>query len=366
MTTEATTEATVDVTPGPDRRGPVRCAIVIVNYNGAALVAGAVESALAQTARRDDPARFPVVVVDNASTDGSRAVLSGFGDRVVLIASPRNTGFAGGNNLAFSRFPEADAYALLNPDAVADPEWLAQLLACASRHTDWGVIAARIRNAAAPELIDNVGHRMALDGTVRGRGRGERDQGQYAEERSLMVASGCAMLLNGPAVRQASGFDERFFCYCDDVELCLRLNLAGYTGWFAPAARVAHHFSASAGSAFSPFKAYHVERNRYWVIAKCFPWPAVPLALGASVARYLWSAVAAARGRGPGARLATDAGATALVGALLRAHRDALFGLPEALRQRRADRSRRTLSMAGFVRRWRRDYLPLRIAVTLE
>jgi len=255
---------------------------------------------------------------------------------------------------------------LLNPDAVADPDWLEQILACAARHGDWGVIAARIRNAAAPEILDNVGHRIALDGTVRGRGRGERDHGQYGEERPLLVASGCAMLLNGPAVHRAGGFDERFFCYCDDVELCLRLGLYGYTGWYAPEARVAHHFSAAAGSAFSPFKAYHVERNRYWVIARCFPWPAIPLAFGASVARYLWSAVAAARGRGPGARLASETGPRALVGALARAHRDALLGLPETFRRRYAERTQRTLGATEFVRRWWRDYLPMRTAVNLE
>jgi len=344
----------------------VRCAIVIVSYNSGELLGAAVESALAQTARRAEPARFPVVVVDNASTDGSLALLRGFGDRIACIASPDNTGFAGGNNLAFGRFPDAEAYALLNPDAAADPDWLAELLACAERHPGWGVIAANIRNAATPDIIDNVGHRIALDGTVRGRGRGERDQGQYAEERPLLVASGCAMLLNGPAVRQAGGFDERFFCYCDDVELCLRLGLNGYTGWYAPAARVAHHFSAAAGSAFSPFKAYHVERNRYWVLARCFPWPAIPLALLASVARYLWSALAAARGRGPGARLTDDAGAGALARALLRAHRDALLGLPETLRRRRAESGQRRLAAAEFLRRWRRDYLPMRTAVNLE
>lgn len=348
-------------TPAAD----VRCAIVIVNYNGGELVVAAVESALAQTARQAEPARFPVVVVDNLSTDDSLARLRAFGERIVLIAPPSNTGFAGGNNLAFARFPSAAAYALLNPDALADPDWLEQLLACAARHADWGVIAARIRNAAAPEILDNVGHRIALDGTVRGRGRGERDQGQYGDERPLLVASGCAMLLNGPAVRQAGGFDERFFCYCDDVELCLRLGLYGYTGWYAPAARVAHYFSAAAG-AFSPFKAYHIERNRYWVIARCFPWPAVPLAMGASVVRYLWSALAAARGRGPGARLADETGAGTLVGALARAHRDALLGLPETFRRRHADRAHRTLGAAEFMRRWWRDYLPMRTAVNLE
>lgn len=347
-------------TPAP------RAAIVIVNYNGAGFVSEAVRSALDQTARRAAPERVPVVVVDNASTDDSLAVLARFGGDIVLVASQTNTGFSGGNNLAFARVPDAETYALLNPDAVADPDWLEQLLEAADRHPGWGFIASRIRDLNAPGRLDNVGLRLALDGTVRGRGRGEPDDGRYDAERPLLLASGCAMLLSGDATRDAGGFDERFFCYCDDVELCLRLNLRGLSGWFAPAAKAGHRFSSSTGAAFSPFKAYHVERNRYWVVAKCFPWPAVPVALGASVARYLWSAVAAGRRRGPGAQVLASAGLAPLASALARAHRDALLGLTAALQVRRAEGALRTLGTVEFLRRWRRDYLPLHTAVHLE
>jgi GT2 family glycosyltransferase len=345
---------------------PASVAIVIVNYNGEAFVADAVRSALAQTVRRAAPERFPVIVVDNASTDGSLAALAAFGPEITLVASPTNTGFSGGNNLAFARAPDAECYALLNPDAIAVPDWLEQLLATAARHDGWGFVGSRITDANAPGRLDNVGLRMALDGTVRGRGRGEPDDGRYADERPLLLASGCAMLLDGPATRDAGGFDERFFCYCDDVELCLRLGLRGRPGWFAPAARVSHRFSASTGQTFSPFKAYHVERNRYWVVAKCFPWPAMPLALGASVARYAWSALAALRARGPGAQVVASAGLGPLAGALARAHRDALLGLPAAFRARRADTPSRALGAAGWLARWRADYLPMRTAVHLE
>ena len=182
-----------------------------------------------------------------------------------------------------------------------------------------------------------------------------------------MIASGCALLLRGDAVRAAGGFDESFFCYCDDVELCLRLNLLGYETWYAPDARVAHHFSAAAGEAFNAFKAYHVERNRYWVIAKCFPWPAVPVALGASVARYLWASVATARGRGPAARLAASAGFKEMsLHGLARPPRRAAgpARAPSAAAPRR--RPRRKLGTLEFLRRWRRDYLPMSVAVSLE
>ncbi|HEX3694493.1 MAG TPA: glycosyltransferase family 2 protein [Polyangia bacterium] len=353
------------IAPAP-RSAPVRCAIVIVNYNGEAFVAQAVQSALSQTVRRAALEAFPVVVVDNASTDRSLAVLRTFGEEIVLISSLENTGFSGGNNLAFARIPGAESYALLNPDAAADPDWLEELLACAGRHPNWGFVGANIRDSNRPGVLDNVGLCMALDGTVRGRGRGEPDDGRYREERPILLASGCAMLLSGAALSAAGGFDESFFCYCDDVELCLRLNLLGYSGWFAPAARSSHRFSASVGHTFSAFKAYHVERNRYWVVAKCFPWPAIPVALAASAVRYLWSALAVSGNHGPGARAVASTGLYPVVSAVARAHRDAILGLPEVLRHRRVERSRRSLGMAEFLARWRRDYLPMRTAVHLE
>src|SRR5205814_2153201 len=81
--------------------------IVIVNYNGGALLEAAVRSALAQDVRRGAEDAFPVVVVDNASADGSLARLAAFGGHITVIASPGNTGYAGGHHLAFGRFPDA-------------------------------------------------------------------------------------------------------------------------------------------------------------------------------------------------------------------------------------------------------------------
>src|SRR5262249_3040164 len=130
-----------------------------------------------------------------------------------LCSSPQNLGYSGGNNLGFARVPDAEAYALLNPDAVAEPSWLGELLAAAARHPDWGFIACRITDLNQPGRLDNVGLRMALDGTVRGRGRGEPDDGRYGQERPLLLASGCAMLVRGEPARATGGFDERFFCY---------------------------------------------------------------------------------------------------------------------------------------------------------
>src|SRR5437773_861948 len=97
-------------------------AVVIVNWNGARFIARCVESLLRQSRK---PER--IIVVDNASTDTSREILQGFGDRIRLIRADTNLGFAAGNNAALRELGDFDCVALLNPDAWAEPDWLAQL-----------------------------------------------------------------------------------------------------------------------------------------------------------------------------------------------------------------------------------------------
>lgn len=343
----------------------MRVLVVIVNYNGGALVESAVASALQQT--HGNGVVVEVCVVDNASTDDSLSRLKRFDKRIHLLPSASNLGFAAGNNLAFSTFPDFDAYALLNPDALAAPDWVARMVDEARLHPTWGIISPKILQAGASDVWDNAGHRMFLDGSVRGRGRLMKDIGQFDDLGEIFIASGCAVMLRAEAVQQAHGFDPMFFCYCDDVELSLRLQWLGFTGHFAPKARVEHAFSAAQGALFSPFKVYHVERNRHWVVLKCFPVALWPVAAGSMVLRYSAGAVSTFWAkRGPGANFVANEGSQALMRTLLRAHRDALRGAPKVLASRRYLRHGRRLSTLDFLRRFARHYLPLRDLLTLQ
>jgi GT2 family glycosyltransferase len=340
--------------------------VIIVNFNGEAFVANAINSALAQRVAAEHT--VTVCVVDNASTDGSLGVLQSFGERITLLASPTNTGFSGGNNLAFNKYPQADVFALLNPDAHAATDWLAQSIRTAYQHGDWAMISPQILNAAKPSVIDNLGHRMFLDGTVRGQGRNQNVQSLRTQAEDVFIASGCAVLLKAEAVRRIGGFDAEFFCYCDDVELSLRLQLAGYRGYMCHAARVYHAFSSTAGGeAFSTFKAYHVERNRWWMVAKCFPAPLLPVAMAGFMARYVGAlAVTFIAKRGPAASLAQHRGTGTLFSTIARAQRDALIGLPAMWRLRAVIQRDRKLSTTEFVRRWHQHYLTLADVLTVE
>ncbi len=283
----------------------VRCAIVIVNYNGGDLVAAAVDRRWRRPCAPTRADALPGRGGRQRSTDGSLPRLRAFGERIVLIASPTNTGFAGGNNLAFARLPAGRRVRAAQPRRRRRPR-----LAGA---------AARVRRAPPRLGRDRRAHpqrrrarRSSTTSAIASRstapcaaaGAASATRASYADERPLLIASGCAMLLDAArAVRQAGGFDERFFCYCDDVELCLRLGLLGYTGWYAPAARVAPPFLS--GRRQRLLAVQGVPRRAQPLLGHR---PLLPLARGA---RWRWGPAWCAtsgrpsrprRGRGPGAR----------------------------------------------------------------
>ena len=116
-----------------------------------------------------------------------------------------------------------------------------------------------------------------------------------AEE--TLFPSGSAALYRRAMLDEIGGFDDRFFLYCEDTDLGLRARWAGWKCLYVPEAVVEHHYSHSAGRA-SPLKAYYVERNRLFVLAKNFPARMLLAAPFVTVARYLWHAWYLLRGPG--------------------------------------------------------------------
>ena len=130
-------------------------------------------------------------------------------------------------------------------------------------------------------------------------------------------------------------FDEDFFAYCEDTDLGLRARIAGWRCRYAPTAIAKHHYSGSTGP-HSPFKAFHVERNRIWVVVKCFPLGMAVASLVYTMARYALQLYATLIGRGAAAKLAAQQSPWVLVATIARAWMSALARLPEMWRRRRA------------------------------
>jgi GT2 family glycosyltransferase len=333
---------------------PAEAVAIVVNHNGLGLVEEAVQSLVEQ----DQPG-LEVLLVDNGSSDGSpEAVERRFRDRVRVLRAPRNLGFGGGNNLGI-RESAGRHVILLNSDAIAAPGFARELVLAADSSPDVGMVAAKVLEHDRRDVIDTVGHLIYADGLNRGRGRLELDSGQYDSDSEALFPSGAAALYRRAMIEEIGGFDESFFLYGEDADLGLRGRRAGWRCLLAPRAVAYHRYSQTAG-AYSSLKAFHVERNRVWVLLKHFPLGAVlrsPAYTGARLALQAWGG---ATGRGAAGRLAAERSTLHLVGIVVRAYAAALRGAPRVLRERRRTRHLRRLGTRAFNDLLREHRLSLR------
>ena len=327
-----------------------RVSVIVVNWNRADLLRQCLAALSRQTS-----GDFELILVDNGSEDDSLEVARAFAAAPVrLITNSENRGFCAANNQGIDA-AKGDYIALLNNDAEPRPRWLEAMLEAAEADPTAGMIASKILVAEQPDVIDKAGHLIYPDGQNRGRGHGERDEGQYDTAEEVAWPDGCAALYRKAMLDQIGGFDEQFFAYADDAELGLRARIAGWKAVYAPEA-VVHHRRGETLGRYSEQRLFLIERNRIWLAAKLFParmWPAVPIHY---LLRVAASAAAAARGRGDVAPAASELSIPRLLQCLLRANAAALAGLPKILRKRRELRAIRSLSpaqTAALLRRYR-------------
>lgn len=317
--------------------------VVMPNLNGGDMVLEALNAVLSQSIA----GRLRVVVVDNASTDGSPdAIEKQFHNRVILIRSTTNLGFAAGNNLGF-RHADGRYLLLLNNDAVPEPHWAEELVKAAESDPTVGMCTSRIVAYHDHGLIDCVGHNIFIDGLNRSRGNWQRDVGQYEQAEETLHASGCAALYLRDAVMNWGGFDEEFFAYGDDTDLGLKLRLGGLRCLYVPSAVVYHHGSAAEG-AHSYNKVFLIERNRVWVLLKYFPWTWILLSPIYTFARLFLGALAALRGHGRAGAIAGKYSMLGLVHVILHAWLAALWRAPRMIGKRRRLMKKRKISAAEF------------------
>lgn len=303
--------------------------VVIVNWNGKHLLDDCLGSLLDQTF-----SDFEVIVVDNGSRDGSAEHVRSHYPSVALATLPDNSGFAGGCNAGI-RAARGSYIALLNNDTRADSEWLHKLAASAEANPAAGMWASKILTFNDPHLIDNVGLLLFRDGLGRGKGRLERDRGQYDQPGEALFPSGCAGLYRRKMLDEIGLLDEDFFAYADDVDLGLRGRLAGWSCIYVPEARVYHRYSSSSSS-YSPLKAFLAERNRLWVLLKYYPAELVLASVFFTAQRLFLQAYGAFSGRGASAKFSAEQGVSKAACILLKAWCAAFGSLFRVLKQRRA------------------------------
>ncbi len=312
------------------RLGTASVAVIIVNYNAGPLLARALVALARQTVR---PHR--VIVIDNASSDGSIDGLDRHYPGVELVALAENAGFAAANNVGLELAEECEWVALLNPDVVVETAWLERLLDAARRNPEFAFFSSCLLDASEPRRYDGTGDAYHVSGIPIRRDHGRPVELAYRPEGEVFAPSAAAALFRRETVVRVGGFDERFFCYLEDVDLALRLRLAGERCLYVPDSVGLHVGSALTGKA-SDFTVYHSQRNAIWVWVKNMPSPLVWVYLPQHVLVNLGAVLV-----------------YMLLGRLeivLRAKRDALRGLPPVLADRRAVQRARRVS-AGDLRR---------------
>lgn len=241
----------------------VAVSVIIVNYNGEAYLQQALDSLRAQTFRD-----FEVLLVDNASTDGSADNLKTEGvPGYRFLPQTENLGFAAGNNVA-ARQSGATWLALFNPDAVANPDWLERVVAGTERHPDASMFACAQYALDDPSIMDGAGD-CYLGFGIPWRG-GFGLPAEPLVEGECFSPCGASAVFRRTVFEAHGGFDERFFCYCEDVDLGYRMRLAGERCVFLPDAVIRHAGSGISGRA-STFAIFHGTRNRIWTYAKNTP-----------------------------------------------------------------------------------------------
>ena len=311
-------EADARTAPLSDARTSVTA--VIVNFNGGKHLRACLQSLSAQSR----PLR-KVLIVDNASTDGS---LDGIerDARCQILRLGKNIGFAAACNFAAALTDDSRWLLVLNPDAELEPDWLEKMMSAARQRPNVAAFAGRLLSFHQRDVLDGAGDVLHVSGAHWRRGHGRRANGRFVADEEVFSACAAAALYRRDVFLKAGGFDESFFCYGEDIDLGFRLRLMGERCRYVPDAVARHVGSASCGKN-SDFVVYHGHRNLVWLYLKNMPGPLLllylPQHLVWNLVTIIWFTL---RGQG---------------GPILRAKWDALRRLPQILRERRDIQSRR-------------------------
>jgi N-acetylglucosaminyl-diphospho-decaprenol L-rhamnosyltransferase len=253
---------------------PERWAAVVVNFESGALLEGCVASLLADAV---DGAGAPeVVVVDNGSRDGSVAALRRSHPDVLVVDPGGNVGYAAAANRGIAA-TTAPVVAVCNPDLVVAPGTAAAMLARLEAEPDLAALGPALLNAdgtqypsarAHVSTVDAVGH--ALFGRVLPRNRFTRRyrhlDAEWDRPRDVDWGSGAMLFLRRSALDSVTGWDERYFMYLEDVDLCWRLRRLGWRVGYEPAGRATHEQGASTAS--RPYRMIVEHHRSAWRFAE--------------------------------------------------------------------------------------------------
>ena len=286
--------------------------VIIPNWNGVNHLPTCLNSLNNQTIRD-----FEVIVVDNASMDGSRELIESEYPMVRVLGLTSNTGFTGACNAGI-RIALGNTIALLNNDTEAADNWLEEIVSAFERHQDAGIVASRLMLFDRRDLFHAAGDLFRSDGISANRGVWQKDVGQYSEG-YVFSACGGAAGYRREMLNQVGLLDESFFFSLEDVDLAWRSQLQGWKTVYVPSAVVYHRLSATGSGTTA---SYHDGRNSIYVLIKDVPnsvWRVYWKSILLRQILLAWQALRSWRGEDARARLRGQlAGICAIPGLLSR------------------------------------------------
>ncbi|WP_242158481.1 glycosyltransferase family 2 protein [Aestuariivivens sediminis] len=242
-------------------------AVVILNWNGKALLEHFLPSVIANSHEAD------IYVVDNASTDDSVKFIKNHFPSVNIIRNKKNSGFAKGYNDALKQI-NADIFCLLNNDVEVSEGWLNPIISLFRSNSKTVVIQPKILNyhkkdyfeyaGAAGGFIDKYGYpycRGRIFNTI------EKDLGQYNDTSPIFWASGACFFIRSATFKSLGGFDESFFAHMEEIDLCWRIQNSGHDITYCSSS-VVYHVGGATLNNLDPKKTFLNFRNSLYALAK--------------------------------------------------------------------------------------------------
>ena len=239
-----------------------RLSIVIPNWNGKHFLATCLNAL-----RRQTETNIEVLIVDNASTDGSQPFVKTEYPEVKLIELSENRGFTGACNTGIEA-AAGEFIALLNNDTEVDDRWTAEVIAAFDKRPEVGIVASKMLLFDHRDRFHTAGDFFTTDGHAGNRGVWETDRGQYNRAEYVFAACGGSAAYRRSMLNAIGTLDDDFFFLLEDIDLAWRAQLTGYKVWYTPQAVVYHHLSATGGGATASF---YAGRNGIWLVVKNMP-----------------------------------------------------------------------------------------------
>ncbi|MEE3375602.1 MAG: glycosyltransferase family 2 protein [Candidatus Cryptobacteroides sp.] len=250
----------------------MKTSVVILNYNTRDYLRQFLPGLIKSCKELD----AQVVVADNASTDGSVAMMQAEFPQVPLIVLDRNYGFTGGYNRALEGI-DAEYFVLINSDIEVPSGWLKPLVAWMDSHPSCGACGPKLLSyaqrdsfeyaGAAGGLVDRYGYPFCRGRVMQ---RIEKDNGQYDSPAEVLWASGACLMVRSGVWKALGGLDERFFAHMEEIDLCWRMQLRGWKVNIVPESFV-YHIGGGTLPNESPFKLRLNFRNNLLLLENNLP-----------------------------------------------------------------------------------------------